>query len=167
MRIRHLIRLVRALWSACRCERVDLSNATAGTVMLHATCVAAGGRAALIRGRSGSGKSGLALQLLALGAGLVSDDRTLVTRDGSALVASCPGPIRDRIEARGIGLLHVPCIGEQEVICIVDMDDLTSDRMPDPVTEEILDLSLPLIKNSCHVHFPAALLLYLRHGIRN
>ena len=41
---------------------------------LHASCVAIDGRAVLIEGRSGEGKSDLALRLIDRGAALVSDD---------------------------------------------------------------------------------------------
>ena len=75
---------------------------------MHATCVAVGPHAALIRGASGRGKSGLALQLLAMGAVLVSDDRTRLWRAGDALMADAPDTIRGRIEARGVGILRVP-----------------------------------------------------------
>ena len=43
--------------------------------ILHATCIAWQGRGVLIRGPSGSGKSALALGLMAHGAVLVADDR--------------------------------------------------------------------------------------------
>ena len=55
--------------------------------MLHATTVALAGQGVLILGPSGSGKSGLALQLMAMGAELVADDRTIVTARGSTLHA--------------------------------------------------------------------------------
>ena len=47
---------------------------------LHMSCVAIDGRAVLIAGRSGRGKSDLALRLLDRGAGLVSDDYVFVRR---------------------------------------------------------------------------------------
>ena len=48
-------------------------------LILHATAVAVAGRGLLIRGASGSGKSGLALEMMARGAQLVSDDRVIVS----------------------------------------------------------------------------------------
>ena len=42
---------------------------------MHATCVHINGSGVLIVGRSGSGKSSLAIKLLALGAKLVADDQ--------------------------------------------------------------------------------------------
>ena len=64
--------------------------------LLHASTVAFRGRGVVILGASGSGKSALALELMALGAGLVADDRTLVEVQDGALVASCPPAISGR-----------------------------------------------------------------------
>ena len=48
--------------------------------ILHATCVAIGGRGLLLLGPSGSGKSDLALRLIDRGAMLVSDDGVAIRR---------------------------------------------------------------------------------------
>ena len=69
-------------------------------MIVHASCVALGGRGVLILGGSGAGKSGLALQLMAYGAALVSDDRTILSNRDGALQAAAPDTIRGRIEAR-------------------------------------------------------------------
>ena len=50
---------------------------------LHASCVASDGRAVLIAGPSGSGKSDLALRLMDRGFTLVSDDRTIIRKEGA------------------------------------------------------------------------------------
>ena len=50
------------------------------SLLLHATCVALEGRAVLLRGPSGSGKSDLALRLIDAGALLVADDLVGVLR---------------------------------------------------------------------------------------
>jgi serine kinase of HPr protein (carbohydrate metabolism regulator) len=60
---------------------------------LHASTVARDGRAVLISGPSGSGKSDLALRLLDRGFGLVSDDQTIVQKDGARLLATAPPTI--------------------------------------------------------------------------
>lgn len=132
--------------------------------ILHATTVEADGRAALIRGASGTGKSGLALQLLVLGATLVSDDRTRVWCAGGNVMADAPETLRGKIEARGVGILAAPSLGPVPLALIVDMDQTEIDRLPPLRREMLLGVSLPVIQKSVSAHFPAAILLYLRHG---
>ena len=61
----------------------------------------------LITGPSGSGKSDLALRLLDRGFTLVSDDQTIVRRDGDRLIASAPPTIAGKLEIRGIGIVEM------------------------------------------------------------
>ena len=132
--------------------------------IVHASTVAVAGCAALIRGASGSGKSTLALEMIALGAVLVADDRTHLRRAGAAVLAEAPEAILGRIEARGVGLLAAPTAGPVPLTLVVDMDAGPPARLPEPRETEILGLSLPLVENPRAPHFPAALMLYLRHG---
>ena len=109
---------------------------------LHATSVARHGRAVLLLGPSGSGKSDLALRLLDHGFSLVSDDRTLLRRDGERLIASAPDTIRGKMEVRGLGILPMPSLDDVPVALAVELSgDIT--RMPD-VSRERLFLGLPL-----------------------
>ena len=86
--------------------KTDLSSET-----LHATCVAIDGRALLIEGRSGAGKSDLALRLIDRGATLVSDDYTRLTRSGDALIASAPETIRGRARQMA-SVLGIDAVGD-------------------------------------------------------
>ncbi|MGR3545944.1 MAG: HPr kinase/phosphorylase [Roseovarius sp.] len=140
------------------------SPPASGEIILHATCVAHSGRAVLIRGASGRGKSGLALQLLALGAGLVADDRTRLWAAEGRVMADAPETIRGQIEARGMGILRLPSTGPQPVALIVDLDAETTERIPSLTHADLLGQSVPLVKKADHAHFPAAVLLYLIHG---
>ena len=79
-------------------------------VLLHASCVAISGRGVLIIGPSGSGKSALALQLMAFGASLVADDQTELTVQGGTLIARCPPTMSGLIEARGLGILRAQVV---------------------------------------------------------
>ena len=97
---------------------------------LHASCVSIGGRAVLIEGLSGSGKSDLALRLIDRGAALVSDDYTIVRRIDGKLIASAPPNIGGLIEVRGVGL--VPMTFESDVpIALIASIATTVERLPD------------------------------------
>ncbi|MEO3416965.1 HPr kinase/phosphatase C-terminal domain-containing protein [Roseovarius sp. CAU 1744] len=139
-------------------------DAAADTLTLHATTVAHAGRAVLIRGASGSGKSALALQLIALGARLVADDRTILRRRGTGLIADCPETIQGRIEARGVGILAAATACPTPVTLVVDMDSEEDERLPDLRNTEILGVTLPVQRKVNLPHFPPALLSYLEHG---
>ncbi len=86
---------------------------------LHATGVAIGGQAVLLEGVSGTGKSDLALRLIDRGAVLISDDQTLLIRQGQQLVARAPGTIRGQIEVRGLGIVTMPHVDDVPVALIV------------------------------------------------
>ncbi|HEX8442565.1 MAG TPA: HPr kinase/phosphatase C-terminal domain-containing protein [Allosphingosinicella sp.] len=98
---------------------------------LHASCVAKDGRAVLISGRSGSGKSDLALRLVDRGAVLVSDDYTVVRRVSGRLLARAPANIEGRMEVRGLGILPFPHESDMPVCLFVDLN-LEVVRMPEP-----------------------------------
>lgn len=104
---------------------------------LHASCIAIEGRAVLIEGASGSGKSDLALRLIDRGAVLVSDDYTIVRRIADALIASAPTNIAGLIEVRGIGLVPMPLETDVPVALIVSIADAV-DRMPDDDSSSVI-----------------------------
>jgi HPr kinase/phosphorylase len=131
---------------------------------LHASCVAIDGRGLLIVGVSGSGKSGLALDLMALGAVLVSDDRVVLSRVGRDLVASAPPAISGLIEARGIGLLNANPHGPVTLGCVVDLDRTETDRMPAPRQIVLLGASVTLLLKVDSRHFASALMQYCKKG---
>ncbi len=112
---------------------------------VHASTVAMDGRAVVILGPSGSGKSDLALRLLDRGFTLVSDDQTVVKKDGERLVASAPPNIAGKLEIRGIGIVDMETVTNIPVALLVE---LTSEiqRLPDESRERpLLGVKLPLI----------------------
>jgi serine kinase of HPr protein (carbohydrate metabolism regulator) len=112
---------------------------------LHASCVAIGGRAILIAGRSGAGKSDLALRLIDRGAELVSDDYTIVEASGGRLLAEAPATIRGKIEVRGVGIIEVEAIGGAPVCLHVDLDR-EPERLPlESETVEIAGVDIPTV----------------------
>ena len=132
--------------------------------ILHASCVALGARAVLITGAAGAGKSALALELMALGAGLVADDRTVLSVQDGALIATCPAPIRGRIEARGIGILSAADHGPAAVVLAVDLDRAPPARLPGPGRITILGVEIDLICAMATPTLAPAILQYLKGG---
>ena len=112
---------------------------------LHASAVALDGRAVLISGPSGSGKSDLALRMLDRGFSLVSDDRTIVRKDGARLLASPPETIKGKLEVRGLGIFEIDHVTDVPVALVVE---LRSDiqRLPDDGQERLmLGAAIPMI----------------------
>jgi serine kinase of HPr protein (carbohydrate metabolism regulator) len=115
-------------------------------LLVHGTAVAIGERAVLLRGPSGSGKSDLALRLIDAGALLVADDQCRVWVDGGAVMVRAPAPIAGLIEARGVGILQLDFLPAARLSLIADL--VASDRierLPDPCSETILDVAVPVV----------------------
>ena len=134
-------------------------------IILHASAISCAGRAVVFTGPSGSGKSGMALEMMALGGLLVSDDRTVVTLEQGRVYVSAPVAIRGLIEARGVGILTAQSVGPVAVSLVVDMSIVETARMPPEREIIILAQSLPLLYNVESRYFPAAILQYLRQGL--
>jgi serine kinase of HPr protein (carbohydrate metabolism regulator) len=73
----------------------------------QASCVAIGGRAVIIEGPPGSGKSSLALALIDRGAKLVGDDGVLLEMRHGRLWALPPPNIAGLLEIRNVGLARM------------------------------------------------------------
>lgn len=140
---------------------------------VHGTAIAAGGRAALIRGASGSGKSDLALRCICQApvplipdtAALVSDDQVVVERIGGKLRVSAPVTIEGRMEVRGLGIVVVPNVSAAELVLVVDLVEPGAyDRFPDtPQRTAFLGVDLPLLRLAAfEISTPLKLLLALR-----
>ena len=112
---------------------------------LHASTVARDGRAVLISGPSGSGKSDLALRMLDRGFTLVSDDRTIIRKEGERLLASAPGTIKGKLEIRGVGIVEMESTDNVPVAMVVELrSDI--ERFPDDGLERlILGTAIPLV----------------------
>lgn len=131
---------------------------------LHASCVARDGRAVLISGRSGSGKSDLALRLIDRGAMLVSDDYTVVRRVDGRLVARAPAGIEGKIEVRGVGILQFETLSDAAVSLVVDLDR-DVERLPaERETMRIAGIDVPIIAaNALEASAPIKVEAALRH----
>lgn len=132
--------------------------------MLHASCVDLGGAGLLILGSAGSGKSALALQLIAFGAALVSDDRVVVSCEAEHLVARAPATIKGLVEARGVGILMAPTVASTRLALAVNMDTREQDRLPRMHWYELHDQKLQCLFAVDAPHFPAAVFQVLKGG---
>lgn len=124
---------------------------------IHATAIALDGRAALIVGSSGAGKSDLALRCILQGAwidgrhvlaSLIADDQVIVDRSGDGLVARAPETIAGRLEVRGLGIVDVPSLPAAEIGLAVELADTAAiERLPDPsLMWTVLDAEVPLLR---------------------
>jgi serine kinase of HPr protein (carbohydrate metabolism regulator) len=126
--------------------------------------VAVGGQAVLIGGRSGTGKSDLALRLIDRGATLISDDYTIVQRVSGRLLAKAPANIQGKMELRGIGILPFDTVSDVPVGLFVDLN-LEVVRLPEPRQPvSIAGVQVPVIAvNALEASAPAKVVLALRH----
>ncbi len=131
-------------------------------LILHASCVAVHDKGVLILGASGAGKSSLALQLIALGASLVADDRTEITVENGMAIARSPQPIHGLIEARGIGILRLSALPQAKLSLVVDLDQNETDRLPPRRHVSIAGIPIDLVLGPPSSHLSAAVLCYLQ-----
>ncbi len=119
------------------------------TENIHATAVAIDGKAILLIGQSGSGKSDLALRLIMnKNAVLIADDRVDIVNVNGVLKASCPQNIKGLLEVRGVGICKYPFIDAAEVkmaIQLVSSPDEV-DRLPEYTTQKFCGVNIPCIK---------------------
>jgi len=75
---------------------------------IHGTLVDINGIGVLIRGRSGIGKSEVALELIRRGHQLVADDRVdIYEREAGDVIGEAPDILKKHLEIRGIGIINV------------------------------------------------------------
>ncbi len=123
--------------------------ASSAPSLVHGTAIALAGRAALIRGASGAGKSDLALRCLLQPAtalipdcaSLIADDQVLAEPANGKLLLRCPQAIRGLIEVRGVGLVQVPPSQPAELQLVVDLVAPEAvERLPEPSYVDILGI---------------------------
>ena len=112
--------------------------------LVHASCVAIGGRAVLLGGPPGAGKSDLALRLVDRGARLVSDDYTELRRSGGRLLARAPATIAGKIEVRGVGVVALQPAADVPVCLYADLAR-TPERLPEASTVRLAELEIPSV----------------------
>ena len=89
----------------------------------QASCVAIAGRALLIEGAPGSGKTSLALALIDRGAQLIGDDGVTLQARGNRLWASPPPNIEGLLEVRNVGIARLEATEAPVALRLLIADD--------------------------------------------
>lgn len=97
-------------------------------ILRQSTAVAIDGRALLIEGPPGSGKSSLALALIDRGATLIGDDGVSLQPQPNRLMVGPAPATEGLIELRGIGLFTMPTT--RAPAALVLQLDVAPDRLP-------------------------------------
>ncbi len=142
-----------------------------GRLSVHATTVAVADRALLITGPSGSGKSGVAAQMIALGADLVTDDLTVLSpgmsdRDGDGslvkrVIAEMPARGVAAMELRGLGIVPMTVAGPTSLAGVLLLEPMQS-RLPKPETVLLCGVQMPLLRHPATADLAAKLILWLK-----
>ena len=126
------------------------------SLTVHASCVAFGNKAILMRGKPASGKSDLVLQLIdsqghglgerLLRAKLVADDQVVLSRVGDVVFASPPEILKGKLELRGRGIITISHKSKAKLELVIDLlPRVEIARMPenDAMITEILGVQFP------------------------
>jgi HPr kinase/phosphorylase len=132
---------------------------------VHACAVLVGARALLIRGPAGSGKSQLALKLIAAAqsgllpfARLVADDRIRLEPCHGRLLARAPDTLAGLIEVRGLGIRELPHESVAVVGGVIDLAAADAERLPERAEVEVEGIKLSQLKIATgHDPYPSVL----------
>ena len=141
---------------------------SADPLVLQASAVAIEGRALLILGPPGAGKSSLALALIERGAELIGDDAVTLTPDGARLIASPPPHIAGLIEVRGVGLIRLPLAAPAPVALALELGAGPAERLPDALPQRLIaGLAVPVLAFDAGTIAPAARAMWAlrQHGL--
>lgn len=133
----------------------------------QATSVVIDGRALLIEGRPGAGKSSLALALIDRGAVLVGDDSLMIEAREGRLFAHPHPNTRGLLEVRNLGLLTLPVCEEAPVALAIRLADDAPRYVDAAESVDIAGISLPMLSlwsGSPVLHLRAELALE-RYGL--
>ena len=136
---------------------IIMENLMAPRVKVQGTMVEIMGIGVLIEGKSGLGKSEVALALIKKGHALVADDVTALRIDSAgSVLASAVDVTRYHMEIRGLGIIHVPSLfgvasvrGEKKLDLVVSLREPGvdyEDRTPGGDAEwEVLGVKVPRV----------------------
>ena len=135
--------------------------------IMHATSVDIDGKGVVILGKSGTGKSNLAVKLISMGAKLISDDQTKFKLKENTIIVSKPETTPNLIEARGIGLIKVPFVVSAKLFCFVKITNLELKRLPDAKKKSCFGKKIKMMEFNPFYNNESALFLSLRYGVKH
>ena len=123
------------------------------------------GGGVLIIGKSGSGKSSFALEMISRGADLVADDRVVLREspDHGILMTAAPN-IAGLIEARSVGLIRLNAV-DARLALVVDLDETESQRLPETRYRKVLGTPIRYLRKVESPAFPAMVCAVLMGGL--
>lgn len=119
------------------------------TKLIQASAVAIDGRAVMIEGPSGIGKSSLALALIDRGAVLIGDDGVRLARDGGTIIASPPPNISGKLEIRHVGIADVP-VTSAPLALIISLNADAPRLIDKAPMRDVLGANIPVITLPAH-----------------
>ena len=134
-----------------------LSEELAPTDNLYGVMMNIYGTGVMITGKSGIGKSEVALDLISRGHMLVADDRVDVSRVHNDIICRAPSLLRKMLEIRGLGVVDVTKLFGANtylnrceldfVIELVKLDETMGKDRLNPVTQtlDVLGLEVPML----------------------
>ena len=116
---------------------------------IHATLISFNNAGVLFIGKSGSGKSDLALRMIMeKGAVLVADDRVDLSVINDNLYGSAPKELYGKMEIRGLGITNFTAKKREKIVLCVELVENREEveRMPVPENITFLGVSVTKIK---------------------
>ncbi|WP_338970082.1 HPr(Ser) kinase/phosphatase [Spiroplasma endosymbiont of Labia minor] len=135
-----------------------MDNFFAPQIELHGSMVSIYGKGVLIIGKSGIGKSEIAIDLIEKNHMFVGDDRIVMIRKGNSIIARVHEILKNLIEVRGIGIINIvtangyqSIMEESKLDLVIELSKFISnndvyDRIGlDYETYDVLGLKIPYI----------------------
>jgi HPr kinase/phosphorylase len=123
------------------------------------------GRAVMIIGKSGAGKTALMLEMMALGAEFIGDDQVFV-EIGEDITIHPHSNAKGRLEMRGVGIFETKSRAQAKLELVVNLDQEPSTRLPQKQHFEIGDSLLPKIDGKGVHHLASFLYLFLKGDLK-
>lgn len=141
--------------------QVNLARLMSPRCNRHGVFLAVMNTGVMIKGKSGIGKSEVALDLIQRGHQLIADDVVEISRrDGPELLGECPASLKGYIEIRGLGIINVEkmfgpsaVLDAYELELIIDLRDASESEMetidrlqPSLEMVDILGVEIPCLR---------------------